>query len=310
MPEHLARHRQPRAHQHRRPDDAVKPRDVLADDVQVGRPPRLEQRLVGPVADRGRVVDQRVEPHVDDAVGVEGQRNAPRLARAADRDVLQAALQQPEDLVAANLGLQELRVRLEVREQRIAVLREAEEVVLLLDPLGRPLVHGAQPLDEVLLLLEGLAPDAVPALVVARVDVARRGARLHHSLHGRPVPRLGRPDEVVEGDRQARPHLAEHPLHVVAVRHRVLSEVARTTEHVLRVLVVAHEEPRIEAGQPLVTRDHVGCDLLVGRAEVRPAVDVVDGGREEESHLPDNGIARRCGSLGHGDRRRPSSRKL
>ena len=38
--EDLPRQRQARAHQHRRPDDAVEPRDVLADHVQVGRPPR------------------------------------------------------------------------------------------------------------------------------------------------------------------------------------------------------------------------------------------------------------------------------
>ena len=49
--EHLPRQRQPGAHQHRRPDHAVEPGDVLADDVQVGRPPRREQRLVGAVAD-------------------------------------------------------------------------------------------------------------------------------------------------------------------------------------------------------------------------------------------------------------------
>ncbi len=39
VPEDRGRQRQPRAHQHRRPHDAVEPRDVLADDVQAGRPP-------------------------------------------------------------------------------------------------------------------------------------------------------------------------------------------------------------------------------------------------------------------------------
>ena len=41
-------------------------------------------RLVGAVSNGRGVVDQRVEPDVDDAVGIEGQRNAPRLARATD----------------------------------------------------------------------------------------------------------------------------------------------------------------------------------------------------------------------------------
>ena len=51
-------------------------------------------------ADRGRVVDQRVEPDVDDAVGIERQRDAPRLPGAADRDVFEPALEQAQDFVA------------------------------------------------------------------------------------------------------------------------------------------------------------------------------------------------------------------
>ena len=58
---------------------------------------------------------------------------------------------------------------------------------------------------------------------------------------------------------------------------------ARLLEHVLRVLVVAHQEARVEAAEPLVAGDDVGADLLVGRAQVRPAVHVVDGGGEEEA---------------------------
>jgi hypothetical protein len=39
------------AHQHRGPDDGVKPRDVLADDVQVRRPPALEHLTIRAEAD-------------------------------------------------------------------------------------------------------------------------------------------------------------------------------------------------------------------------------------------------------------------
>ena len=98
--------------------------------------------VVGAVADRGGVVDQRVEPDVDDAARVERQRNAPRLSGAADRDVLEAGLEQAQDLVAADLRLEELRVRGEVLEQRLLIRREPEEVVLLPDPLR--LASGAR----------------------------------------------------------------------------------------------------------------------------------------------------------------------
>ena len=172
MPEHLPRQRHSRAHQHRRPDDAVEPRDVLAHDVQVGRPPFLEQRLVRPVADGGCVVDEGVRPDVDDATRVGGQRDAPRLPGAAHRDVVEAALEKPQDLVAADLRLEEMRVGCVVIEQRLAVSGQAEEVVLLLEPLRRALVNRTIACDQILLRLERLARDAVPALVVALVEVA------------------------------------------------------------------------------------------------------------------------------------------
>ena len=65
MAEDRARQLEPRGEQHRGPDDAVEPRDVLADDVKVGRPPLRERRgVVGEPRARD-VVDQRVEPDVD-----------------------------------------------------------------------------------------------------------------------------------------------------------------------------------------------------------------------------------------------------
>jgi hypothetical protein len=50
--EDLPRQRQLRGHQHRRPDDGMKPRDVLAYHVQVGGPPPFEHRLIRPEPDR------------------------------------------------------------------------------------------------------------------------------------------------------------------------------------------------------------------------------------------------------------------
>jgi hypothetical protein len=70
--------------------------------------------------------------------------------------------------------------------------------------------------------------------------------------------------------------------HAVAVRERILAELPRLAEDVLRVLVVAHHEVHVVAGQALVAGDDVGGDLLVRRAEVGAAVDVVDGGRQVE----------------------------
>jgi hypothetical protein len=51
------------------------------------------------------------------------------------------------------------------------------------------------------------------------------------------------------------------------------------------MLVIAHHEADIEPRQPLVAGDDVGGDLLVRGPEMRPVVDVVDGGREVEAQI-------------------------
>ena len=182
-------------------------------------------------------------------------------------------------------GCRERGMRLEVRQQPIAVLREPEEVVLLLDPLGRQRrMERAFAVHEVLFLAEGLARHAVPALVDALVDVAGLVAALGQLLHRGPVPRLRGADEVVEGNSQLRPSLAEHLLHVRAVLQRILARLPGLLVDVLRVLVVAHQEVRVHAARPLVAGDDVGRHLLVGLAEVGPAVHVVDGRCEVEAH--------------------------
>ena len=137
--------------------------------------------------------------------------------------------------------------------------------------------------DEILLLLERLAGDAVPAFVEPFVDVARGVIAPDELLHAGLVARLGRADEVVERDVELLPDVAELLLHAVAVRQRILALLPRLAKDVLRVLVVAHHETDVEPGQPLVARDDVGGNLLVRRPEVRPAVDVVDRGRQIEA---------------------------
>ncbi len=181
------RQRQPGAHQHRRPDHRMESRDVLADQVHIGRPPVLEPLRIGSQADCRRVVDQRVEPDVDDALGVPGQRNAPRLTGPADGDVVETAFEQPELLVTARLGHRKLGMLLKVLEQRLLVLRQPEEIVLLLDPLRLGLrMLRAAPVHELFLGLEGFASDAVPPFVDAFVDVAGVVNPLHQFCDRRP----------------------------------------------------------------------------------------------------------------------------
>ncbi len=172
-----------------------------------------------------------------------------------------------------------------VREQRVTVLRELEEPVLLLDPVGLRLVDRAIFVDEILFLLEALAADAIPALVRALEQVV--GILLPHRVedraHAGVMTLLRRADEIVERDVQRLPPFAELRLHPVAPRERREPFLLRAFRDVQRVLVVPHQEPDVEAGEPLVARDHVRGDLFVGGSEVRRRVDVVDRGRDVET---------------------------
>jgi hypothetical protein len=145
-------------------------------------------------------------------------------------------------------------------------------------------VERALPVDEILLLPEGFARDAVPAFVDPFIYVAGVVAPLCELLHRGAVARFGRADEVVERDVQRRPDVAESLLHLPAVRQRIEPRFDRLLVDVLRVLVIPHEEVRVHAAEALVARHHVGGDLLIGLAGVRPSVHVVDGGGQIEGH--------------------------
>jgi hypothetical protein len=61
------------------------------------------------------------------------------------------------------------------------------------------------------------------------------------------------------------------------------------------VLVIAHDQPRLVADQPVIPDDDVGGNLLVRRPEVRAVVDVVNrGGQIVAGH---GGLAARCRKL-------------
>src|SRR3954454_6038965 len=66
-------------HQHRRPEDRVQTQDVLVDDLVGRRPELLGQVLaLAREAEGGVVVEQRVEPDVEDVARIPGDRDPPR----------------------------------------------------------------------------------------------------------------------------------------------------------------------------------------------------------------------------------------
>jgi len=81
---------------------------------------------------------------------------------------------------------------------------------------------------------------------------------------------------------ELRPYLLEFGGHFRGVVLRRFPQLARFLLDIRAVLVGAHEEVRVESGKSLVAGETVRPDLLVGGAEMRAGVDVIDRRRDIE----------------------------
>src|SRR5664279_3725526 len=314
MRDDLARDWKAGRHEERRPVDRVEAENVLADDVDAGPVTLVERKVAGAEPERGDVVRERVEPHVDDVPRAPREWDAPRDRRARHGEILQARLHERAHFVQARLGKDErlsLHAPLEELEESGSVLRQAEEDVLLALPLGLEAVDRAVPQGEILLRIERLAVRAVPALVPRRVEVARRVDAPDNLLDARPVARLGRADEVVVRDAELFPEVPECRRMAVRDDDRSDAFLFRDPLDVLPVLVRAGQEAHVLPLLAEVTRERVRDDRRVEVPDVRPVVDVIDGGREvagrhERTRITRGGLA--PGATAPLPGRRPQSR--
>ena len=147
-----------------------------------------------------------------------------------------------EDLVAVAFGRDRVRMRFEVRDPAILVLRHAEEVVLFLDERRRREVIGAVAVDQLLLGVEALTAGAVQAAVAAEVDVALGVDAAEELLHGADMVLVRGADEVVVAETAVIPGLAEDPAHALGVRARLQPRRRRRRGDLVAVLVGAGDE--------------------------------------------------------------------
>ena len=127
------------------------------------------------------------------------------------REILEAALHEGEDLVPARLRLDEARGGARRSRAAAACHFESRKKYVGSFTCSTGFLWSGQtlPVLELLLGVERLAADAVPALVLAEVDVAVRRDLLPELLHERLVVGIGGADEAVVVDVELRPRLAE-----------------------------------------------------------------------------------------------------
>ena len=245
-------------------------------------------RLVGAVVGEGErrvVVEQRVEPDVEDVLGVPRDRHAPVELRAAERDVLQPAGDERARLVEAHLREHEVRLAVvELLELRLEG-REAEEPVLLALAVERDAVDRAGVVRADLGVgLEVRAAGAVPALVHALVDVAVVVDALHDLLDALAVARVGGADEEVDRGVDARHQVLEARGVAIGELLRADALALGLLGDRLAVLVGAGEEEDLLAALAHVAGEDVGADRRVRVPEVGRGVDVVDRRGDVEGH--------------------------
>ena len=276
---HLLRHLEPGGHQHRRPDDRVELEDVLADQLDRRGPELARQVLaVARVGERRVVVEQGVDPDVDDLRVVPRHGHAPLEPRAAQRDVAQPAPEERVRLVVAVAGGDEAGpIGVQLLERLLEGGEPEEPVVLLLDLQHDLVDRAAVAVLELGVGLEVGAARAVPALVVAGIDVAvvvNALDDLGDLLHVLAI--RGADEEVVRHVERGR-QLAEADRVAIPELPRGDAERLRRLGYRLAVLVGAREEEDVLAPLAHVARENVGGDRRVRVPQMRLAVHVVDG---------------------------------
>ena len=262
--------------------------------MHLRRPPLRESPFVLPVPHPRHVIQKRVKPHINRLLVVKRYGDPPRKPLPADRHILQPRVHQAQDLVPPALRLNELRVRLVVRQQPIPKRRQPKEVILLLHHLQRRrrMVRALPPmLGRLLLRLERLATRAIQPLVRLLVNVPRVMHGLDKLLAPRMMPRLARLNKVIKRNPKRPPHLLKLPGHVIHVSLRRNPQLLGPLRHLHRVLVIAHQEEDVEPLHPPKPRLHVRPDLLKRRPDMRPAVRIINRRRDVKPPLLAHGLA-------------------
>src|SRR5207249_9499094 len=134
------------------------------------------------------------------------------------------------------------------------VLREAEEVILLLDHDGLGIMGRALAVDQIAFRDERLMPDAVERLVVLLVEVTRRPDAAPDGLHPSGMPWLGGANKVIDRKVQQPDQIPELRGILIHERRHTLARRRRGRGVRLAVLVSAGQKPHLEAAEAVEDR--------------------------------------------------------
>ena len=152
------------------------------------------------------VIDERIKPDVGDVCGIEGNRDAPvqTIGGAGDAEVFEGVvLEKAEDFVAAIIGLDEMRIRLDVTDEPFLLVLEFE-IIIFLDQFGHFAVLGGKRAvrQAVLVGEKSFLFRRVITAILALVEKAAGIELGKNGLDGFLVARLGGADKIIVGKRE------------------------------------------------------------------------------------------------------------
>ena len=265
--------RHAQSHQEDRPVDGVETDDVLADQMKVGGPVLIKERItvaVGIVAQAGDIVAQRIEPHIDDVTGRKIDRDAPGEGGAGDAQVLQTGQQEVvHHLILAGNGLNELGMRIDMLDQAVRIFFHTEEIGVLLSLVDRIAADGTLTLFlDLRRSIKSLTLLAVHTAVVAEINVTLIIELFKDLLDLTLVVGIRRADKTVI----RRIHEIPEPLDLSRdLIYKLLGTLTRAGSpglDLLPVFIRTCHKTHIEAIRPFVSRDAVRKDDLIAVADM------------------------------------------
>src|SRR6202040_2549437 len=123
------------------------------------------------ITDRGDVVGQRVEPYINDVVGVARDWNSPAEAGARDRQVAQARLNKADDLVAPAARRDRIRICIVIGQEPVLPRRKPKKVVFLLQPFDLGPARRL-PINQFTLVVKRLVAHRIPPGKAPEINLA------------------------------------------------------------------------------------------------------------------------------------------
>ena len=182
----MLRQRQIQRHQHCRPDNGVETHDVLGNHVDICRPVFVEVVVCAVlISQSADIVGQRIYPHVDHVLGVEGDRDAPGERGTGNAQVFQTGLDEVVDqFYRTGLGLEIVGLQQQLFDA-LCKGCHLHEVSLFLCLGDLPVAfRTAAVFVQLGLRPEAFARCAVLALIFALIDVSQVVQALEDLLYG------------------------------------------------------------------------------------------------------------------------------